>query len=191
MEDIIQLKIALQWTKPPIWRRIQVDRKTTFFELHKIIQIVMGWQNCHLYEFNVLEYRIGEPIEEIDDFFSSDKLVDAATVTLGSIITEAKTKFTYEYDFGDGWTHQITVDKFLPRDNKTKYPICTGGKLNCPPEDCGGIGGFYGLLDIIQNKKHPERKHMLEWLGGYYDPDHFDLEEINKTLRKFDRYLKE
>jgi hypothetical protein len=191
MDDIIQLKITLQWTKPPIWRRVLVDKNITFFELHHIIQIAMGWENCHLYEFKVHKYRIGEPNDEFDDFFASDKLVDASTVTLDSIITVTKEQFEYEYDFGDGWTHQIAVEKFLPRDSKAKYPICTDGKLNCPPEDCGGVGGFYGLLDIIGNKKHPERKEMLEWLGGHYNPEHFDTDKINKNLRKLDKYLKQ
>lgn len=187
MDDIIQLKITLQWTKPPIWRRVLVDRKTTFVELHHIIQIAMGWENCHLYEFKVDNYRIGEPNKDFDGFFASDKLVDASTVTLDSFITGTKEQFEYEYDFGDGWTHQIVVEKFLSRDSKAKYPICTDGKLNCPPEDCGGIGGFYGLLDIIVNKKHPERNEMLEWLGGHYDPAHFDINNINKVMRKLDR----
>lgn len=190
MDDIIQLKITLKWTKPPIWRRVLVDKKTTFFELHQIIQIAMGWENCHLYEFKIDNYRIGEPNEEFDDFFSGDKLVDASEVTLDSVIANTGEKFEYEYDFGDGWEHQVTAEKFLPRDSKTKYPICTGGKLNCPPEDCGGVGGFYDLLDIIGNKKHPERKEMLEWLGGKYNPEYFDKKAINDELRTLDNHLK-
>lgn len=183
MSDIIQLKITLKWTKPPIWRRVLVDKKTTFFELHQIIQIAMGWGNYHLYEFKINNNRVGEPEEEFDDFFYGGKLVDASTVTLDSFIADTGEKFVYEYDFGDGWEHQLTVEKFLPRDSKTNYPSCIGGKLNCPPEDCGGVGGFYELLDIIGNKKHPERKEMLEWLGGNYNPEYFDKEEINEELK--------
>jgi len=184
MDEIIQLKITLEWTKPPIWRRILVDKRTTFFGLHHIIQITMGWDNYHLYEFKCNNYRIGEPNEEFDDFgFGGDKLLDATEVTLDSIITETKEKFHYEYDFGDGWIHQIEVEKFLPRNNKTNYPNCIDGKLNCPPEDCGGIPGFYNLLEIISNKRHPERKEMLDWLGGSYDPEYFDKDEVNEELR--------
>jgi hypothetical protein len=189
MDEIIQLKITLRWTKPPIWRRVLVESKTTFYELHHIIQMAMGWENSHLFEFKVHNYRIGEPNEDFDDFFSISHLVDASTVSLDSVISETKEKFEYEYDFGDGWNHQILVEKFLSRDNKIKYPVCTAGKLNCPPEDCGGIGGFYGLLDIISNKRHPNYNEMAEWLGGDYDPDYFNIEKINKNLRILDQYL--
>lgn len=192
MDDIIQLKIALMWTKPSIWRRILVDKETTFFELHHIIQIAMGWENYHLFQFHHGNYRIGEPIEEFEDFgFDRYKFVDASTARLNSIITNPKEKFIYEYDFGDGWRHQILVEKFLPRDKETIYPICIAGKLNCPPEDCGGIGGFYGLLDIIGNKRHPERNEMLEWLGGHYDSEYFDRDKINDELASLDNYIKE
>lgn len=190
MDDIIQLKITLQWTKPPIWRRVQVNKNTTFFELHHIIQIAMGWDNYHLYEFNINKYRIGEPNEEFD-YYDDSKVVDASTVTLDSIFTDTKEKFDYEYDFGDGWRHQIVVEKFLPRDSSTNYPICINGQLNCPPEDCGGVGGFYQLLDTIEDKKHSEREEMLEWLGGHYDPEHFDKNEINDELTTLDQYIKE
>lgn len=190
MNDIIQLKITLQGTKPPIWRRVLVDKTTTFEQLHHIIQIAMGWTNSHLHEFDINGYRIVEPNEEFDADFGSEN-IDSATVTLDSIISDTKEKFVYTYDFGDSWKHQIVVEKFLPRDTKTKYPICIDGKLNCPPEDCGGIPGFYNLLDIIGNKRHPDRKEMLEWLGGQYDAEHFDKDEINLQLASLDNYIKE
>jgi len=181
MEDIIQLKITIQWTKPPIWRRVLVDKKTTFFELHQIIQIAMGWDNYHLYEFNINKYRIGEPNEEFE-YYDDSKVLDASTVTLDNTITDTKVKFDYEYDFGDCWRHKILVEKFLPRDMSKNYPICIDGKLNCPPEDCGGVGGFYQLLNTIENKRHPEHEEMLEWLGGHYDAKHFDKDKINDEL---------
>jgi hypothetical protein len=193
MDDILQLKVTLKWTEPPIWRRIQVEKNITFFVLHHIIQIAMGWEDYHLYEFKIDNYRIGEPNEELDGFgFRSNKLIDASTITLDRIITDTKKRrFEYEYDFGDGWIHQISIEKFLPRDNSKSYPICTDGKLNCPPEDCGGVGGFYQLLDIIEDKNHPEHKDMIEWLGGLYDQEYFDINEINNKLAELDQYIKE
>jgi len=145
----------------------------------------MGWDNSHLFEFDINGYRIGEPA--IDDHDYNDGLIDATTVTLDSIINDTKEKFEYTYDFGDSWEHQIFVEKFLPRDEKTKYPICIDGKLNCPPEDCGGVWGFYDLLETIKNKKHPEHEEMLEWLGGQYDAEHFDKELVNEELRPLSR----
>jgi hypothetical protein len=150
----------------------------------------MGWQNSHLFEFEINKYRIAEPNEDFDSEFR-EETIDASTITLDSIITNSKEKFNYVYDFGDSWHHQILAEKFLPLDTKMQYPTCINGKLNCPPEDCGGIGGFYEILDIINNKRHPERKEMLEWLGGNYDAEHFDKNEINKELLSFDEYISE
>lgn len=183
---IVQLKITLEWSKPPIWRRVLVDKSITFLALHLVIQAAMGWENDHLYEFKVGGQRIGEPDEE--DFGSSfgnrQPPLNAEETTLESLITAARQKFTYEYDFGDGWQHQITAEKFLPGDKHLSYPACTDGALNCPPEDCGGIPGYYHLLEVITNKRHPGRKDMLEWLGGSFDPDYFDMDETNKKLRR-------
>ena len=190
MSDIIQLKITLQGTKPPIWRRVLVEKATTFFELHHIIQIAMGWQNSHLFEFEINGYRIAEPNEDFDSEFQ-EKTDDASTTTIDSVVINKNEKFDYVYDFGDSWRHHIIIEKFLPRAEKIKYPICIDGKLNCPPEDCGGIGGFYGMLDIINNKRNPERKEILEWLGGQYDAEYFDKDKVNKELESLDKYIKE
>ena len=187
MDEIIQLKITLERTKPPIWRRILVDKETTFFELHHIIQISMGWFNSHLYEFDFKNFLIGEPDDEFGSGIS--RILKASEVTLGSMITAPKETFKYEYDFGDGWGHKILVEKFLARDPKNQYPSCIAGKLNCPPEDCGGVGGFYQMLDVLANKKHPGRKEMIEWLGEEYDSKYFKIDEINEELNDLDGYI--
>ena len=192
MDHIIQLKIILERTKPSIWRRIQVEKQTTYFEMHHIIQIAMGWKNYHMYEFDVDGYKLGEPFDEMDDVDDdADVVVDARTMTLESLIVESKEEFEYLYDFGDNWRHKIVVEKFLPKGRRTVYPKCTGGKLACPPEDCGSIRGFYGLLDIIKNKNHPERRETLTWLGRGYDPEHFNKELVNEKLFSLDEYINE
>jgi len=182
MNDIIQLKITLQGTKPLIWRRIQVDKSITFSQFHYIILATMGWDGGHLYVFNINGYRIGVPHK--DDEGWGGKLVDASKKSLGVVISDTKGKFEYTYDFGDSWEHSIKVEKFLQKEGNVKYPICIDGELNCPPENCGGIWGFYNLLETIKNKKHPEHKEMLEWMGGQYDPEYFDKELVNKRLLK-------
>jgi len=189
MNDIIQLKIILKETKPQIWRRVLVEKTATFEYLHHVIQISMGWTNSHLHEFEIFGFRIYEANAELDEEFG-DRYIDSSTVTLENIITETKEEFNYHYDFGESWNHQIIVEKFLPRGPKTNYPKCTDGKLNCPPEDCGGIDGFYRMLNIINNKLHPQRKKMLKWLGGEYDINYFDKHEINEQLASLDEYLK-
>jgi hypothetical protein len=95
--------------------------------------------------------------------------------------------FHYEYDFGDSWEHKILLEKILPFDTKTALPVCIKGKRACPPEDCGGIWGYEELLEAISNPKHPDHENMLEWLGGEFDPEEFDLEEINGNLAEYCR----
>lgn len=159
--EIIQLKIKLKGSKPPIWRRIQVERSASFLQLHRIIQLVMGWTDSHLHEFCINGEFITEKDKDIfngliendfDDTFDDGfgkGYYDSSKITLESLIDSEKQKFIYTYDFGDDWEHEIVVEKFLPRENTLQYPRCIDGKLNCPPEDCGGIWGFYKLLEII------------------------------------------
>lgn len=99
-------------------------------------------------------------------------------------------KLKYEYDFGDSWEHDIVVEKVLEAAPLAVYPRCTAGAGNCPPEDCGGVWGFYGLLETIRDPKHPEYHDMKEWLGGDYDPDAFSLDGVNSRLRPLIRERK-
>lgn len=138
----------------------------------------MGWENYHLYDFNVNEQRFSIPDTDWDE-----KIIDSRKVKLR--ILKPKQKIHYTYDFGDCWGHLIVVEKILPRDNATLYPTCIAGELSCPPEDCGSISGYYRLLAIKKNKKHPEYKHLIaEWLGEDFNPEYFNLEQVNKDLMK-------
>jgi len=189
MEDIIQLKIILNKTNPAIWRRIQVERNTTFFELHHTIQIAFGWKNYHLYEFEIDGHRLGAPEDYLANIPSTQEgVIDARDITLDLIIEPGET-FLYIYDFGDLWKHNITVEEFLPKEEKIKYPICIDGKLACPPEDCGGTRGYYDLLEILKDKKHPEYKETKIWVGKNFKPEHFDKEKVNKKLLHLYKYI--
>jgi hypothetical protein len=189
MKDIIQLKITLDKTEPAIWRRLQVTKDTTFFELHHIIQIAFGWKNCHLYEFDIDGHRIGAPEDYMANVPSTDEgVIDARDITLDLII-ELDETFIYTYDFGDSWKHIITVEKFLPKKQELKCPICIDGELACPPEDCGGIPGYYNLLEVLNDTKHLEYKDTKIWVGRNFKPEHFDVEKVNKKLLRLDKYI--
>lgn len=92
----------------------------------------------------------------------------------------------YEYDFGDGWEHDIILENVLPVDNNIKYPICLIGKMNCPPEDCGGIWGYTDMLEILRQPDHEEYESFIEWLGDEFDPDYFNKDEVNDLLKEKD-----
>lgn len=184
MNDIIQLKISLLGTKPLIWRQVLVEKTTTFETLHKIIQIVMGWTNSHLHEFTLPGLRIGQPLDQLDDEYG-DELIDEASVTMESVLTTTHQTINYTYDFGESWLHTIEVEKWLSGDSATMYPVCIGGELACPPEDCGGIPGFYKMLRIVRDKRHPKRQEMLDWLGESYDEKKFEQQAVNQQLTNF------
>ncbi len=177
---VYQLKVTLKYTKPPIWRRIQVPADVTLYKLHQILQALMGWYDCHLHQFIVGEiyYGTSDPEFGMDSEMKSER-----GVRLNKIATTEKSKFVYEYDFGDSWQHEILVEKILPQEEGAHYPICLTGKRACPPEDVGGVWGYEGFLEAIRDPKHPEHDSMLQWAGGSFDPEAFDLEGINVDLK--------
>ncbi|MGI9950781.1 plasmid pRiA4b ORF-3 family protein [Moorellaceae bacterium AZ2] len=179
--SIYQLKITLKGIKPPIWRRVQVPGNVTLYKLHKIIQVVMDWGDYHLYEFRIGDTYYGIPDP---DFEELHRVKSARSVKLNQVVPSEGFKFLYVYDFGDNWQHEIVVEKILPPVEGMKYPICLDGRRASPPEDCGGIGGYYEMLRILRDPEHEEYEETLQWLGGSFDPEAFDLEIINEVLRR-------
>jgi len=175
---IYRIKVTLRGSKPPIWRRILVRSGISLAKLHRILQVVMGWHDYHLHQFTVgrTYYAVPHP----DYGF---EVRDERRVKLNQIVRGEGFKFSYEYDFGDSWEHIVLLEKVLPPEPAQHYPVCIKGRLACPPEDVGGIWGYYGFLEATQNPKHLEHEDMLEWIGGEFDPEAFDLQAINTGLR--------
>ena len=178
--DVYQLKITLLGTKPPIWRRLLVPSNSTFENLHRALQIAMGWQDYHLHQFTAGDRNIGVP--DPDSRAMGMHIEDERKVRLSDAIPETGSKILYTYDFGDSWDHSIVLEKVLPWDPTTAYPVCLGGKLAGPPEDCGGIPGFYNLLETLADPDSEEHESMLEWVGEGYDPKAFSIVDVNKEL---------
>ncbi|MCL5962566.1 MAG: plasmid pRiA4b ORF-3 family protein [Chloroflexi bacterium] len=178
--DIYQLKVTLKGIKPPIWRRIQVRSDITLYKLHKVLQVVMGWTDSHLHQFIIEGRYYGEP----DPDFGWEKTVNEKRVRLPQVIHHERSKFAYEYDFGDGWMHEILVEKILEPEPGKQYPLCLAGRRSAPPEDCGGTWGYEHFLEVIGNRNDPEHEEMLEWVGGDFDPEAFDISGINQGLKE-------
>jgi hypothetical protein len=106
---------------------------------------------------------------------------------LDEILPEAGAKAIYTYDLGDTWEHGIILEKRVAADPNTAYPVCTGGQLACPPEDCGGVGGFYDLLDAISNPNHDQHEELRDWVGDDFDPKAFSVDDVNRKLSPFHR----
>jgi hypothetical protein len=181
-DKIYQIKVTLRHSKPPIWRRLLVSGNATLFDMHKTVQIAMGWTNSHLHQFIIAGEYYGIPSEE-----SWEPVNDERKYRLADIAPSERRKFIYEYDFGDSWEHEIVVEKILPVDPQAKYPSCLKGKRACPPEDVGGVWGFAEFLEARKDPQHEEHESYIEWWGGPYDPEEFDLEEVNEGLQEIDQ----
>ena len=180
-----QLKIVLLGSRPPIWRRLQVPGNASLGWLHAVLQVAMGWTNSHLHHFLTLDARYTDPRHNEDMGFGEQPDRDEAKATLAQVAPHAGGQFGYEYDFGDSWEHEITVEKILPGEAAAApTALCLDGARACPPEDCGGIWGYAELLKTLKNPKHPEHKTMKEWLGRPFDAAAFDAAKANLWLRK-------
>lgn len=173
-----QLKITLGGTKPPVWRRVIVPSTIRLDRLHDVIQGAMGWYDGHLHEFATPFGIYGEP-----DPDCGVEVMNERKFTLQDIAPHEKATFNYVYDFGDSWAHKVLVEKVLPPDATAMHAVCIAGKNACPPEDCGGIPGYYELLEIMKDPSHEEHERMVEWAGGRIDPTAFSLDRHNARLR--------
>lgn len=170
-----QFRVTLLGTTPSVWRRIQVPAQYTFWDLHVAIQDAMGWQDYHLHEFRLAaplgdELRIGIPDP---DFPEPDRL-PGWEVPLSAHITPGAPPAVYLYDFGDGWEHELVHEGLVARETGARYPRCVDGARACPPEDCGGVGGYEEFVRAMRNPKHRRHKELREWSGGPFDPEAFD-----------------
>jgi Plasmid pRiA4b ORF-3-like protein len=185
-QKIYQLKVTLIDTKPPIWRRLLVPAELTLAQLHDVLQDAMGWEECHLHEFRIGRQRFGVPDPD-DRLTGGDAPMDERKARLFDVLGKVGAKADYTYDFGDGWEHRIAVKKVLPPEPGIPYPVCTAGKLHGPPEDCGGVGGYYDFLEAIRDPEHERHEELLEWVGDAFDPEAFSIDEVNRRLARFHR----
>ena len=177
-EKRLHLHIELQNIDPPIWRRIEVENYLTFADLHLIIQTVMGWDSEHLYEFEVGDYRIGPAG---DDMFDDQPVLPDDDVEIGQVLGRKKF-FYYEYDFGDGWRHKITVEKRLPANDDVQAALLLDGERACPPEDCGGVSGYYQILEAKKHPRRAENREYSEWFRDF-KPEVFKIASARKQLK--------
>jgi hypothetical protein len=182
---VYQLKVVLVGSKPAIWRRLRVPGNANLGWLHAVLQVTMGWTNSHLHHFLTAEARYSDPRNNEDMSAGEEPDRDEAKATLAQAAPDEGAQFSYEYDFGDSWGHQVTVEKIMPPDAAmAALALCLEGARACPPEDCGGVWGYENLLKILKNRKHPEHRSMMEWLGRPFDSEAFDAARTNAWLRK-------
>ena len=169
-------------TDPPIWRRLSVPGDTILRRLDRFIQTAMGWTNSHLHTFTAGGVIYAEPSPEWEI-----PVKDERRACLERIAREEGEAFVYEYDLGDSWRHQVLIEEVRLGWGDAGGPLCLAGERACPPEDCGGVEGYYQTLGILRNPNHDEYEHTKTWIasmtGGPFDPDAFDIEAVNAALK--------
>jgi hypothetical protein len=171
---VFQLKITLRDIEPTIWRRIQTH-DCTLADLHEIIQSCMGWGGEHLYAFEVGRKQY----TDLSMGGKSYGALSSRSVRLSDVLEQGNRRFVYEYDFGDSWRHAIEIEQTLPAEEHVRYPHCVDGRRACPPDDCGGSPGYYGLLEALANPDDEENAEQLEGLGDDFDPEEFSVDRVN------------
>ena len=175
---VYRFKIAVKDITPIIWRRILVPETYTFWDLHVAIQDAMGWLDYHLHAFRIRQKHsrtvteIGIPNE--DRFVDEPEILAGWDVPIPEYFSEVGVAVDYEYDFGDGWEHEVVLEGILLKEKGQKIPVCIDGAQACPPEDCGGVPGYYRLIEILSDPSNDEHDEMLAWLGKKYNPEEFD-----------------
>ena len=178
LKHTYQLRITLSHIEPKIWRSVLVPSSITLPKLHAALQIAMGWMNTHLHMFIHNSDSYGIP-DEFDDLDTKNE----KSVRISKLLNKEGDNIMYEYDFGDGWLHEVLLEKVQPFDPTTILPICLDGERSCPPEDCGGAHGYQNLLDVITDPEHPEFSEMTEWVGDEFSAEFFDASKTNDLLQ--------
>jgi hypothetical protein len=181
--EVYRFKISLRDTKPVIWRRIET-KNVTLEKLHELIQTAMGWTNSHMHQFEIAGAHYTDPRFMKGDFEDFGAF-DYSGIRIGDLVIKhgPKLRMRYEYDFGDGWQHDVVLEKVTEAEPGAKYPRCIDGARACPPEDVGGVCGFADYVRAITNPKHSEYRELLEW-NGPFDPARFDPATATRRMKK-------
>ncbi|GEP35170.1 hypothetical protein NSZ01_29380 [Nocardioides szechwanensis] len=183
-----RVRLDLHGAKPPVWRRLELPGDLTLPRLHDVIQAAMGWTNSHLHRFRTGSDHRSPFFVTSFDLEEGDEGTLEDDVRLDQLVAEKGDELWYDYDFGDGWDHKLVIEEVL--DEPPATARCTGGRMACPPEDCGGIGGYEDLAawvrsgydDVRLPGNFEDAAHARDWLPIDWHPDHFDVGETDTAL---------
>lgn len=185
-ERFYLLKIHLVDIEPVIWRRFVAPASITLDRLHDVIQIVMGWTDSHLHEFTIGKKRYTEYPQSKEDGLVCGKY------RLGDLIKQNGRTFSYLYDFGDSWQHALILEESRYFNPELRMELaCLEGERSCPPEDVGGVPGYFEFCEALKNPNHEEHERYMEWSGGDFDREQFDSDSVNWELMKYLRWSRD
>jgi hypothetical protein len=180
--SIYQIRVTLRDSRPPIWRRLELSGATSLEKLHRVLQIAFGWTNSHLHQFKVDDDSYSLPEFELDEY--GDEIKNERRAKLGQLSFRTNSSFVYHYDFGDNWIHDIVVEKVFEKKSRVVYPWCTAGERAGPPDDSGGVRGYERLQKAIKDPKDEDHERLKVWVGRGFDPEYFNLADINSRLER-------
>ena len=186
---ILTFHIKLVGTEPLVSRTFKVSSEITMYELHHTIQVVMGWKNYHLYQFEVGDTLVAD--SRLWDEDEMGPITDVKAVSVSEVFTNVGITALYEYDFGDGWMHHLELVDRITHPTQEVLPLVLSGENACPPEDCGGIRGYKDLIDILKDPNHPEHREYKVWTGKNFNPSKFSVDACNAELKKLPKYIKD
>ena len=178
-DSIYRLKITLRGVRPPIWRRVEVPGGISLLALHEILNETMGWLDGHLHDFTIDGVEYTTPDEDWDARRPTE---DDSRWRLDVVVSQVGATFRYDYDFGDGWEHDVLVEAIGAPVSGVAYPRVTAGRRACPPEDCGGPWGYTELLAALADPGHERHAELADWVGEGFDSEAFSLAETNAVL---------
>ncbi len=183
-QRLYQFKISLRGVRPSIWRRIQV-KNCTLDKLHEHIQTAMGWTNSHLHHFMIASKLFGDPLL-MEELFDDMNYQDSTTTKIKDVLPRGGKRFLfeYEYDFGDSWFHDVLFEGCPRAEPGVRYPLCVDGERACPPEDIGGTSGFRDLIESLDNLDNEDHDVSLQWTGGRFEPEDFDVLKTTRRMRR-------
>jgi hypothetical protein len=177
-QSVLQLRLQLADVNPAVWRRVLVPGSVRMAKLSVMILTAMGWTNSHLHAFRVGDKNYGMCFDD----YPEDEIDERGVTVLQALRDERR--FVYDYDFGDGWEHDVIVEELTWPTSGLKFAICIDGQNACPPEDVGGPGGYSEFLDALSDPEHVEHERTLEWAGGFFNPAEFSLAATNAALQR-------
>jgi hypothetical protein len=175
--SVYTLKVSLREVEPSVWRRIVVPSETKLPKFARWLEAAMGWEGYHLHSFGIAGLRFGAPDEDADD------LIDERRVTVKQVLPRVGSTLQWDYDFGDGWEHEVVVEAIEEPSASVRYPVCLAGARACPPEDCGGPSGYEELLAVLADPTHPEYEQLRGWAPPGFDAGRFDMVAANQRMR--------
>ena len=176
---VYRLKVTLRGIRPAIWRRVEVPADLSLFDLHRVLQGAMGWTDSHLHQFVHRGTYYGAPDREF-----GMPMVSERRTRLHQLLERPRDRLNYEYDFGDSWDHEVVLESIDDTQAGVRYPRVVAGRRACPPEDVGGSPGYADFLEAVADPQHDEHESWLKWIGGRFDPEHFDVLAANDRIPK-------